>query len=66
MNSMFAVCSFTYLLASSFCALIHPVHLRKGYGLVLREKLSDKWCCLSCLGTVRLPVAHPPHRCSTH
>lgn len=23
-----------------------------GYGLVLREKLSDKWCCLSCLGTV--------------
>lgn len=25
-----------------------------GYGLVLREKLSDKWCCLSCLGTVRL------------
>ena len=28
--------------------------MRLGYGLVLREKLSDKWCCLSCLGTVRL------------
>ncbi|KAF9510220.1 hypothetical protein BS47DRAFT_1373353 [Hydnum rufescens UP504] len=27
-----------------------------GYGLVLREKLTDKWCCLSCLGTVCEPT----------
>ncbi|KAF8340492.1 uncharacterized protein EI90DRAFT_3035761 [Cantharellus anzutake] len=27
----------------------------RGYGLVLREKLTDKWCCLGCLGTVCEP-----------
>jgi len=29
----------------------------RGYGLVLREKLTDKWCCLGCLGTVCEPSA---------